>query len=278
MKLYLLVKILLCSVCISSSAWAASPLIVKHYQQQARYEFGIKVLDLALSKLGDEYQIVGPETLLVNEGRGELLVIDGTLDIEFQQTTMQREASMIPIKIPLYRGLLGLRLLLIKPELNDKFKKINSIDDLRQFTGGHGAHWADLPVYAANDLKVTTSVQYRNLFKMLKRGRFDYFHRGVNEIWGELDRHENDFIIADNIMFFYPHPVYFFVGMHRPELAKKIEKGLRIALADGSFKALFIAYFHKTISLSNFASRKLIILKNPLFTSDMPIDTSWWMP
>lgn len=271
--------ILLGSQCLASYAYAEDTIIVKHYQKQARYEFGLKVLDLALSKLDQNYQIIGPEKQELNEARGELQVIHGQLDLQFISTTLHRESKMIPIKIPIYQGLLGLRLLLVKPELNTKIKNITSIEELRQFVGGHSTHWGDLPVYAENKLRVETSVHYDNLFEMLKLGRFDYFHRGVNEIWQELERYPNDFVVADNIMLFYPHPVYFFVGKHRPELAKQIERGMQLAIADGSYKALFLTYHEQDIIRAELEGRTLIVLKNPVVPADAPvIRKAWWMP
>ncbi|MFT6029844.1 MAG: hypothetical protein ACI8O8_001584 [Oleiphilaceae bacterium] len=272
-------KFLLCCILLSSYAWAENIISVKHYQQQERYEFGLMVLDLALSKLGEDYQVIGPEFQEVNEDRGELLVIEGMLDLEFMSTTLLRESKMIPVKIPVYQGLLGLRLLLIKPELNPIMKQIDSIEGLRQFVGGHGSHWGDLPVYAANNLKVVTATQYANLFEMLKLNRFDYFHRGVNEIWNELERYHDDFVVADNIMLYYPQPVYFFVGKHRPILAEKIERGLRLALADGSYKALFQDYYQYSLDQANIQERKIFILKNPSVPPDTPkIHIDLWMP
>lgn len=275
-----LITILICTLCFSiSPAWADGPIIVKHYQQQARYEFGLKVLDLALSKLGEDYQIIGPATQEMNEGRGELLVTEGILDVEFMSATLQRESKMIPVRIPVYQGLLGLRLLLVKPELNVLIQEIDSLEGLRKFTGGHGTHWGDLPVYEANGLKVETATQYDNLFKMLQYDRFDYFHRGVNEIWAEQERFSEQFVVADNIMLYYPQPVYFFVSKERPELARKIEKGFTLALNDGSYKALFQGYYSDMLQRADLASRKLIVLQNPAAPPDSPfLHLEWWLP
>ena len=279
MRIMLLGCLFLASYSWAEDSWAENTIIVKHYQQQTRYEFGLKVLDLALSKLGKNYQIIGPQKQEVNEARGELQIIGGQLDLEFMSTTLHRESTMIPIKIPIYQGLLGLRLLLVKPEMNTKIRNITSLEELRQYVGGHGTHWGDLPVYAENKLKVVTSVLYDNLFEMLKIDRFDYFHRGVNEIWKELERYPHDFVVADNIMLFYPHPVYFFVGKHRPELAKQIEKGMRLAIADGSYKALFLEYHQEDIMRAELEDRTLIVLKNPVVPADTPvIRKDWWMP
>lgn len=279
MPLLLLINVLLCSVLLSPLAHATDPIVVKHYQQQARYAFGLQVMELALSKLNTPYELIGPKKQDVNEARGEALVINGHYDVEFLSTTVQRESQMIPVKIPIYQGLLGLRLLLVTPTENSKIRNVSNLEGLQQFIGGHGLHWADLPVYAANNLKVVTAVEYEKLFEMLKNGRFDYFHRGANEIWGELERFPNDFVIADNIMLFYPQPVYFFVSKQRPELAKQLEKGLQLAMNDGSYKALFLSSYQDIITRANLSSRNLITLENPAVPMDTPpIDTSWWMP
>jgi ABC-type amino acid transport substrate-binding protein len=58
-------------------------------------------------------------------------------------------------------------------------------------------------------------------------------------------------MIADNLMLFYQHLVHFFVGKHRPELAKALKKGLAIALQDGSYKALFQSYYANTLERAN---------------------------
>lgn len=279
MPFLLLINILLGSIFLSSLAHANEPIIVKHYQQQARYSFGLDVMDLALSKLDRPYEIIGPKIQNVNEARGEALVINGHYDVEFLSATADREAKMTPVKVPIYQGLLGLRLLLIIPKSNTKISQVNNLKDLQKFIGGHGLHWADLPVYAANNLKVVTAVAYEKLFEMLRNGRFDYFHRGANEIWAEIDRYKGEFVVADNVMLYYPQPVYFFVSKKRPELAKQLAKGLQIATDDGSYKALFLSQYKDVISRANLPPRHLITLKNPTVPKDAPpIDTSWWMP
>lgn len=255
------------------------PNTIQHYQFQTRYEFGHKVLELALSKIKTDYRIIDPNRQLVNEARGEYKVISGELDIQWLSTSEKREAKMIPIKVPLYRGLLGLRLLLVPSESQQRFTHVKTINDLSQFVGGHGAHWGDLPVYKANGLPVRVYGDYETLFRLLEDTRFDYFHRGVNEIWQELATRKDTLSVADGVMLFYPHPVYFFVTKSRPKLATDIEKGLKIATRDGSLKTLFKQYHQGFVDKANLTSRTLIRLKNPVNPASMPaIDTSWWLP
>ncbi|OMH36205.1 hypothetical protein [Motiliproteus sp. MSK22-1] len=253
-------------------------LTIKHYQDHSRYKFGLAVLGLVLNRSGVAYQLTAPDSG-INEGRGERLVILGNLDLEFMSTTPEREKYMIAVKIPIYSGLLGARLLLVNKSDKKAFSHVRNIEELRSFVGGHGLHWGDLPVYAANHLPVQTSATYDTLFKMLKGRRFNYFHRGISEIWGELSQHEADLTIADNVFLFYPHPVYFFVTKSKPELAKQIEKGFKIALTDGSYKQLFDSEYKDLIQKAQLGSRKLIVLKNPVNPPcTPPIDTHWWAP
>lgn len=262
----------------SGLAQAETTLVVKHYQRQARYEYGAQLLDLALSKLGKPYQIQAPETQNMNEGRGELEVVAGRLDVQWMSTSNERESKLIPIRIPIYRGILGMRLLLVQDARKQALESVRSIEDLRGFTGVHGRHWGDLPVYAANALPVETLVNYEKLFALLKLGRVDYFHRGLNEIWAEQERHKDSLTIADRVMLYYPLPVYYFVTKSRPELARQIKAGLSKALEDGSFKAHFLDFHQDFIAKGRLDARHLIVLRNPDLPKSTPyIDTSWWL-
>jgi len=273
------ILIQLMSVQVFAQATSEPALSVTHYQSDERYAFGLKLLDLALSQQDTPYDIKkasGPE---VNEGRGERQLLAGRVDLQWLLTTPEREEHFIAIRVPIYRGLLGLRLLLVSRKRLESMSQIRTLSDLRHYTGGHGRHWSDLSVFAANNMPVVTNVSYEALFKQLKIGDFDYFHRGINEVWPELNSHQDSLAVADGVMLFYPNPVYFFVNKDRPELAKKIELGLQAALKNGSYKKLFLASYAEVIKESQLPSRSLIRLKNPNLSPYFPaIDTSWWLP
>lgn len=278
------IRQLLAFGCVSLLLLSAFPVlasqlyVVKHYQDHPRYHFGLSVLELVLAKADIDYQLIAPQ-LGLNEGRGEQLVKMGALDVQFMSTTVEREQSMIPVRIPIYRGLLGARLLLVERANKAMFRDVIDIKELGTFVGGHGVHWGDLPVYTANGLPVKTSARYDSLFRMLKGGRFDYFHRGISEVWGEITLHGPQLTIADHLFLFYPHPVYFFVNKEKPVLAELIRKGFSIALADGSYRHLFEQEFGSAIQQAGLDQRHLIVLDNPVNPECIPkIDTSWWLP
>ena len=118
--------LIFCALMLFPGQFRAEELIhIRHYHLQPRHDFALKLLELVLSKSGVSYQIEAVKSdEVLTEGRVEKMVVDGELDMLFISTSAERERSMIPVKVPIYRGLLGLRLLLIKPEQNEKFKKI----------------------------------------------------------------------------------------------------------------------------------------------------------
>jgi len=278
---FFLSSLVLCALMLFPVQSRAEEVIkIRHYHLHPRHDFGLKLMELVLAKNATPYQILAVKSNeILTEGRVEKMVLDGELDLLFISTSAARERSMIPVKIPIYRGLLGLRLLLIKPKDNEKFKTIKNLQDLKPFVAGHNVHWSDFGVFKANGLKVVSTTSYEALFEMLKHGRFDYFSRGVNEVWSELAQHSDDLMIADNLMLFYQHPVYFFVSKNKPELAAALEKGLIMALNDGSYKALFQSYYAKTLERANLKNRRIIVLNNPAVPAGTAqIDTSWWFP
>lgn len=274
------IRLLLLPLLLLSFTIHAQPdLVVSHYQKQQRYDFGLQVLDLALSKLNIQYQIETPSGPQINEARGEVLITNGKLDVQWMSTSKQREKKMLVVRIPIYQGLLGLRLLLTTVEKNKHIGQIRNLTQLQQYVGGHGTHWQDLPVYQANKLPVSTYINYQTLFIQLANNRFDYFHRGLNEIWDEQKKHSDTLKIANNVMLFYPHPVYFFVGKHNPDLAQYIQQGLHLALKDGSFKKLFLKEQGEFIEKAQLNKRHLIRLINPVVPQDSPkLNTQWWLP
>ena len=65
---------------------------------------------------------------------------------------------------------------------------------------------------------------------------------GLYEVWDEQRAHpEQEFMIEDSLMLHYPAPIYFFVNKKNTLLASRIERGLRIAMNDGSFDQLFFS-------------------------------------
>ena len=164
----------------------------------------------------------------------------GLIDLTWSVSNSTYETELLPIRISLLKDLNSYRIFLIRKDDQKRFDKINSLDDLRKFTAGQGSHWPDTAILQVNDLPVITSAQFELLFPMLISKRFDYFPRGLDEIWNEEKLFADKGLgIEEHLMLHYPSPKYFFVHKDKKILADRIERGLKIAIADGSFDALF---------------------------------------
>lgn len=165
-----------------------------------------------------------------------------TIDVAWYGATPERMAELLPIKISLLKELSDYRLLLIRAEDQDKFSRVETIDDLRKYTAGASAYWSVTHLFREHGLPVTTVNDFGLLFPMLKAGRFDYISRNLVEVWEEARRLEADgLVIEQQLLIKGGSPLYFFVNKSNILMANRIERGLNLALADGSFDELLRA-------------------------------------
>jgi ABC-type amino acid transport substrate-binding protein len=118
---------------------------------------------------------------------------------------------------------------------------------------------------------------------MLSYKRFDFFPRGISEIFTELNKESAqnpDLVIDENLLIHYPWPYYFFVSKSNPQLQKRLELGLRKMIKDGSFDAIFWKYNGKAIEAVNFKKRRIIHMKNHLLPKETPLNDAalWFRP
>lgn len=241
-------------------------------------EYFVKLLSLAMEKTtsGDgDYQITRSQKDR-SQARNLLDLEKGNnLNVLWTMTSREREDKLLPIRIPLLKGLLGYRVFLIRKEDKNTFGAIQSLDDLRAFKAGQGAHWPDTRILRENGINVVTNVRFELLFTMLQEKRFDYFPRGINEAWAELNHHaQRGLIVEPSILLKYAAPMYFFVNRSDEWLANRIEKGLLAAIEDGSFDELFYGFpVHQNFfSLANIRGRKTFELVNPGLPEKTPLD------
>jgi hypothetical protein len=272
---------LVCCLLMFSLNTHAKPLrMVSGNEVIPAYAKGL--LKLALSKIPEKYE--WDESAATNtEARIIQMVDENLLDVCWYASTNEFEERMQPIRIPIFRGLLGYRVLMIKKGTQSKFDGIRTIEDLRRISLASGRFWADTDVLVANGLKVVKVLKYDGMFHMLDGGRFDAFPRGAHEPWSEIARFpELELDVEKNILMVYPNPFYFFVNKSNHELAKNIEKGLRIAIADGSFDEYFLSdpTVKDVISKANLKDRIVIPLQNPGLPKQTPLDdkTLWFDP
>lgn len=257
------------------------PLLSSVADPQSAYM--LEILRLAVKYSGQAYQLQ-PGEAPMQQARAiyELTSSQGKVDILWTMSTDEREARILPIRIPLDKGLIGWRIALLTKANKEMFKNVRSARDLAAFSAGQELDWPDVPILKSNGLPVKTSASYEPLFNMLKAGRFDYFPRSVFEIQNEFDAHpEHDLHIDKYVLLHYPAAVYFFVAPRNREMAKDIQNGLEISIRNGSFEKVFQRYQHAAIKNFNLKKRAVINLRNPLLSTDkMPLNRTelWFKP
>lgn len=265
----------------ASSAMAAGTAL-QYFPSGPIYEYRWKLLELALVHAQDN---PNPTKLVpfaeeVTQNRGVQLLQSGAIDVIALGTNAERESQMMPIKIDILRGIVGFRVFVIRAADQQRIAHMDEQTLRKELSFGLNSQWADLPVMRANGFTVDTSTSYENLFGMLVARRFDAFPRGLNEAARELEERKLSFpqlAVEQTKALFFPFPIYFWVNKDNKVLAQRIERGLQLSLADGSFRKLFETYHAKEIATLAKEKRQVIRLSNPFLPPDNPEpDTRWW--
>ena len=244
--MWISICLLLLCTCNLSAAETLN-VVIPPLEQDAtpQYRYFYKLLDLALSKTektDGPFKVSYASSTFSTERYLAELNNDTTINVLWTMRDKKREQNLLPIRISLLRDLNSYRVLLIRKEDKEKFAHINTLDELRSLKAGLGSQWPDTDIMRENNFTVITSMQYNSLFKMLVAKRFDFFSRGLYEAWNEIEaQKDKDIILDEHIMLFYNAPFYYFVNKKNKALADRIERGLKAALADGSFDELFFS-------------------------------------
>ena len=276
MNLFLSSLACLCTLALSALAASASGETLKFNQNpnDPNGYYAAKMIKLALDHMDKKYdtQIVEGD---LTQTRMEEDLKTGTLDIMWAGTSQELENEIEPIRIPLYKGLLGHRFLIIRKGDQAKFDQVKTINDLRNISLGQGTAWIDTKILEANGLKVIKTMKYQNLFFMLDGGRFDAFPRAVFEPFSEVEKHpELNLTVEKHLMLVYKMDFYLFVNKKNKQLARAMEQGLEKAIADGSFNTVFLSSpsVQEAIQKGDLKNRLVIPLDNPFNSPETPIN------
>jgi hypothetical protein len=188
-----------------------------------------------------------------------------------------------PVAIPVDKGLVGYRALLIRRSDQARFAAVRSAEDLKPFAFGQNFIWDDVDILKANGLTVQVGDDFEGLFQMLTRGRFDALPRGLGEISREFSERSElypDMQIEKTLLIHYPLPIYFWFSRNPAgeKMAQRLEEGLWSMIDDGTFDRIFWKYNRAILQGLDLAHRRVIQLDNPFLPADTPLaDTRLWL-
>ncbi|MEH6631639.1 MAG: hypothetical protein V7776_12460 [Halopseudomonas aestusnigri] len=243
-----------------------------------------KALDVTIKTHGS-YDIQWANTDRVQERvLKEMAAGKGEINLAFSGASAIRDKMLLPIRVPLAKGMLGYRIFIIRADKKEVFENARTIDDLAKLSACQGVGWPDSDILKEGGLQVHESTTYEGLFKMVSSGRCDFFPRAVHEPYLELLARKDkfpDLIIENTWLIHYPFATYFYVKKQDVELAERLTIGLNLLLDNGMFEEHMQEHpATKSVfgMLNAMKERKLLELKNPFLHSDTPLDDErlWW--
>jgi hypothetical protein len=249
--------------------------------QDSQVNYLVELMQLALQQGPRRYELRPTRSEMVqSRALLELASPRPGLDVFWTMNDAQREGALLPIRIPLERGLIGWRLLLVRRADAGAYAQL-SLAELAQRQAGQMGDWPDTRILRANGLPVQTSSHYQGLFEMLAQGRIDYFPRSVLEIDAELQAYgDGRLAVASGLMLHYPAALYLYVRPSRPQLAEDLALGLEALVASGTLERLARRQFGALLARHQVAQRRVLHLQNPLLGEHTPLQRKalWWQP
>lgn len=247
------------------------------------HDYYFSLLQLVMDKTEKEYgktTIVCKQAVMTQMRSLSTILHGDYIDVDWAGTAIDREKELGTIYIPLNRGLLGYRIPVIRAEDTTLFSQIKTVEQLKKVPCIQGTHWPDSDIMEAAGLHVKRTPQFGSMYPMLLNRRVKWFPRGINEVYAEVESVKGNLVAYDKLIVAYTFPMYFFVKKERTELIKRIDTGLRLALADGSFDTHMKSHkaFARVFPLDRLKNSTIIYLENPYLSERTPLnDTTLWL-
>ncbi|KQW43745.1 MULTISPECIES: ABC transporter substrate-binding protein [unclassified Roseateles] len=255
----------------ATAADVGMPLVVTipYMEREAAHRiYADKLLALALALSRDKYgayRVVQQQQESVI--RRQLLELEkgSSLSVAVAMPTQEWLEGALPVRIPIMRGLASFRLFLGQQGQRPAYDAVHTLDDLRALSIGQGPGWSTAKILEDNGFKVIYGGAHSTLIPMLHTGRFQLLMRSVFEVgpeWRAQREAHPGLLIVDRFAVYTYMPMYFFVARNQPELAERLEYGLKKAYASGELDRLLQRYFGDSLALLKNKQLKIFHLPN----------------
>lgn len=243
------------------------------------------VLEKTVPQFGPFTLTSAPDAMSAQRLTKELGLPNGHINIIARASDPELEAQFQAVRIPIDRGLMGMRLLLVRKADLDRFARVRTLEDLRRLSVGQGKGWIDARILLNAGFSVVESARFESLFTMLDGGRFDAFPRALDEALRETDERRTtmpEIVLEPTLMLHYSLPRYFFVRRDAEggRLARRVLAGMEMMVRDGSLQALFRKHKGPLVERAALARRRIIAIPNTLLAPETPLQRNelWFNP
>ncbi|MBE1301520.1 MAG: transporter substrate-binding domain-containing protein [Alteromonadaceae bacterium] len=276
-RYYRCLILVLCALVLSAKSYAnqeyTSPINIVHPGEHHEGDYTLELLAKALNAGGNKYQAVplghypprGRDFLMMEKNEG--------IDIMWGTARADREARFLPIRLPIFRGLIGWRIPLVKQEKIDLFKGVSTLEQLSRYRPGQHFRWTDTRILKDNGINVFEVNNHGSIMGMLVADKFDYYPRAAIEIEGEYALSKDQGVVIDpHVLIIYPTAFYFYVRKDNQALAKNLTDGLEKLIQSGEMNQLFEKHFSNILNTLAIDNRNVIRLDNQYLPEKAPLD------
>lgn len=204
----------------------------------------------------------------------------GLVNLSGQVTSAEWEQKLIPIRIPLDKGLSSYRISLIDGRDQARFGAVRSLAELKKLSLGAGRQWSTTAIFERAGFEVVQGNSSAGLHSMLAAHRFQHFPRAIDEAVFERAAYAPAFpalSVERSFAIYAPSPRYFFVGGGQKRLAQRLEYGMQVLIADGRFDQIFHQFYDGLIDKVGLRKRRIFTLDNPLLSPQTPLaNKAYW--
>ncbi|NOU52216.1 hypothetical protein HG263_16930 [Pseudoalteromonas sp. JBTF-M23] len=215
----------------------------------------VKVLELALSKVSNDKQDIWlqPIDVVITQNRQFIELKKQNIDVMWTMSAQARSEQALAIPVPLAFGSYGIRLLVINKSESHFFNALKDVSQLKRLKALVGRDWPDADILRANGFLIENTYSDEELYRVLQQHSGYYFPRAITEANTELLAIKGEkLMVWSKFVLQYPATMYFYVRKGNQELAQLLERGLKIALDDGSLERLFFSFPHHRNAFSAF--------------------------
>jgi hypothetical protein len=270
----------------------AQPMVFRYVAMDAvgdhRRDYFWDLLKAALEanrrEWGDFVLQPHPGLLAQQRAVAELDNPDGLVNIIVRTSNPVLAQTLLPVNLPLDKGLVGFRLFLVMPATQQRLDRLSQPEALKGFSVGQGSAWPDPAILRhAGFQKLVLTESYPNHSPMLLAGRFDLFPRGVSEISDEMKTMRAEapgMVVEHRFALHYPLAIQFYVARspQGEKMAARVRDGLLRLKRSGAFDVRYAAYKKQVLQSLPLAGRRVMRLDNPDLPTGLPAfsDKGWW--
>ncbi len=163
----------------------------------------------------------------------------GDINLFYGMRTKDKDSKeqIVPVRNALTNGLIGQRVLLIRPADAAVFAHVQSVDDLKRtrLIAGFGAGWNDAKIWRTAGLPLYEhAAPWTTIYAMVAAGNrhVDYLPRGVIEVTKEAREHP-ELVVEQHMLMDYPGDFGFYLASSAAGYRPIIERALREAETTG---------------------------------------------